>query len=452
VRNDKSFHIITLGCPKNTVDAENMTAVLENAGYQEEGDPSEADVIIVNTCCFILPAKQEAVDTIYEAAGITQETGGKLIVTGCMPQRYKDELADEFVEVDSWMGLENLEEIVPVVKETLDGKKVRKFYGDTPSKQIELPRKVSTPSHYAYLKIAEGCSHACSFCVIPQIRGKYRSLPMEDAVESAKKLVTAGHKELILIAQDTTLYGLDIYGKKMLPDLLKNLAAIEGLNWLRLMYAYPTSLDDEVLKTIASEEKICKYLDIPLQHSHPEVLKKMGRPFAEKDTVGLIERIRNIIPDVTLRTAFITGHPGETQARFEHLMDFVEKMRFQNVGVFTYSPEEGSASAEFKTRPSGVEAERRREQLMQLQQGISAELRSQKVGKVIPAVCDSIIGNGKRMTDLLEEAAAKALESGENTNFEEEGFLIDISGEETIISSHIPAGTTAIGRTISDAP
>jgi tRNA A37 methylthiotransferase MiaB len=219
------------------------------------------------------------------------------------------------------------------------------------------------------------------------------------------------------------------------------------------MYAYPTSLDDEVLKTIAEEEKICKYLDIPLQHSHPEVLKKMGRPFGEKDTVGLIDRIRNIIPDVVLRTAFITGHPGETPARFEHLMDFVEKMKFYHMGVFAYSAEEGSKSAEFRTRASYAEAERRREKLMQLQQGISLELRKQRVGSSIPAVCENIIGNGKRLPDLIQAAMEAAESDPENpVNIEEEGFLIDISGDETIISSRIPNGTTAIGRTVYDAP
>ncbi len=428
--NSNSFYIETLGCPKNVVDSENMAALLMEAGYTRGDNPELAQVRIVNTCCFIEPAREEAVMTILEAARLKEEMGGFLVVTGCFPQKYKDEIADEIPEVDSWMGLESPEEIVRIVGETLHGKKIRKFYHDAPEVFSDIPRIISTPEHYAYLKISEGCSHKCSFCVIPDIRGKYRSLPIEIVVDNARQLAKSGHGEIILIAQDTTLYGVDLYGKKMLPDLLKRICEIDELKWLRLMYAYPTSMDDEILKTMAVEEKICKYLDIPLQHSHPDVLKKMGRPHRKEDTVGLIERIRTHIPDAAIRTAFIVGHPGETELRFRHLADFIEKMKFYHLGVFTYSPEQGTPSETYKTRPSGAEALRRREELLDIQREISEKLRAEKTGKIIPAVCEMI----------LEEETPEG------------GIMIDMEGGEMKGSSYIPSGTTAIGRTIFDAP
>lgn len=428
--NSNSFYIETLGCPKNVVDSENMAALLMEAGYTRGENPEQARVHIVNTCCFIEPAREEAVMTILEAARLKEETGSFLVVTGCFPQKYKDEIADEIPEVDSWMGLENPEDIVRIVGETIHGRKIRQFYHDAPEVFSDIPRIISTPEHYAYLKISEGCSHKCSFCVIPEIRGKYRSLPMEIVVENTRQLAKSGHGEIILIAQDTTLYGLDLYGKKTLPELLKRLCAIDELKWLRLMYAYPTSMDDEILKTIASEEKICKYLDIPLQHSHPDVLKKMGRPFREEDTVGLIERIRSFIPDAAIRTSFIVGHPGETAKRFQHLVNFVETMKFYHLGVFQYSPEPGTPSGACKTKPSGTEALRRRDELLGIQREISEQLRADKVGTVIPAVSEMV----------LEEETSDG------------GILIDMEGGDMKGSSYIPPGTTAIGRTLYDAP
>lgn len=427
---NNSFYIETLGCPKNVVDSENMAALLTEAGYTRRENGEEAAVHIVNTCCFIEPAREEAVMTILEAARLKEETGGFLVVTGCFPQKYKDEIADEIPEVDSWMGLEKPEDIVRIVEETINGKKIRQYYHDAPVIFSDIPRIISTPQHYAYLKISEGCSHKCSFCVIPEIRGKYRSLPMEILLENTRQLTGSGHGEIILIAQDTTLYGVDLYGKKMLPELLKRMCEIDGLKWLRLMYAYPTSLDDEILKVIASEEKICKYLDIPLQHSHPDVLKKMGRPHREEDTVGLIERIRSHIPDAAIRTAFIVGHPGETEKRFQHLMNFVEKMKFFHMGVFPYSPEPGTPSEICKTRASGAETLRRKDELLSIQGEISIRVRAEKIGKLIPAVSEMV----------LEEETPEG------------GILIDMEGGDTKGSSSIPPGTTAIGRTVLDAP
>jgi ribosomal protein S12 methylthiotransferase len=430
MRNSSSFHIITLGCPKNVTDSESMAAVLEKSGMQEVLQPEEADVVIINTCCFIEPAKQETINTILETAGLTEETGGSLIVTGCLPQRYKEEIADIIPEVDSWMGLEDLGAITEVVEKTLEGRKIRKFTGQLPEVFQHFPRRYSTLGTFGYLKIAEGCSHKCCFCVIPEIRGSYRSLPLESVEEEARELINSGRREIVLVAQDTTLYGVDLYGKSRLDELLVRLASLEGLEMLRLMYAYPTTLTDAVLKTIASEEKICKYVDIPLQHSHPDVLRKMGRPFDERYTTGVVERIKEIIPEVVIRTAFIVGHPGETEKRFQHLVDFVKRMEFYNAGVFDYSPEENTKSALEKTRVSRAEAERRRDYLMSVQHDISLNLRKKMKGKALRALLEQV---------LEDETDGK-------------GMVVHLEGDQMKGSTAIPSGVRAIGRTVYDAP
>jgi ribosomal protein S12 methylthiotransferase len=427
-----SFHIITLGCPKNVTDSESMTAVLERDGMKETSQIEHADVVIINTCCFIEHAKQEAINTILETAQLTEKTGGFLIVTGCLPQRYKDEIADIIPEVNSWMGLEDLGAVSGLVKETVRGKKIRKFAGNAPDIFQHIPRRYISSGTFGYLKIAEGCSHQCCFCIIPEIRGRYRSLPMDLVRQEALELIASGRREIVLIAQDTTKYGSDLYGKPVLDELLRHLASLEGLEMLRLMYAYPTTLSDSVLKTIADEEKICKYVDIPLQHSHPDVLKKMGRPFDEKYTRGVVERIRELIPETVIRTAFITGHPGETEKRFLHLVDFVKEMEFYHLGVFAYSPEEGTESAGQKTRPSRTEAERRRDYLMSVQHDISLKIRKKMKGRVVKAVCEQI------------------LEDKDEDNGK--GIVVHLEGGQMTGSTTIPRGVKAIGRTIYDAP
>ena len=424
-----TFHITTLGCPKNTVDSENMAALLEQAGHFHEPDPASAQVLIVNTCCFIGPAKEESIETILEAARLKESTGGFLVVTGCMPQRYKDQLADEMPEVDSWMGLEDLSLIRDVVEQTASGKSCRVYKNPSPQKFQDLPRTPSTPIPWAYLKIAEGCSHSCNFCIIPKLRGKYRSLSIESAVEQAKSLTARGTGEIIMVAQDTTLYGVDLYGKPRLSELLQELSRVEDIQWLRLMYAYPSSLSNDVLKTMASLENVCNYVDIPLQHSHRDVLKKMGRPHRE-DPARLVERIRKNLPGAVLRTAFIVGHPGETEKRFLHLVDFIRENRFYHCGVFAYSPEEDTASALFKTRSSNAEARRRAQYLMEVQQEISLQLRQELIGKTIKAVCEEVL-------------------EGEAKNRE---VLIDLQSGELSGVTDLPPGTRAIGRTINDAP
>lgn len=428
--NNPGYYIVTLGCPKNEVDSESMSAVLKAGGFEEKDTPDEADVIIVNTCCFIEPAREEAVKTILEAAQLKEQTGAYLIVTGCMPQRYRDELSKALPEVDSWMGLENLEAILPVAKKTLRGEKIKKYYGSPPMVYSDLPRIYSTPSHFGYLKIAEGCSHNCYFCAIPGIRGTYRSLPIELVEKRAAELVRSGRGEIILIAQDTTLYGIDLYGKKMLAQLLRKLSAIKDLRWLRLMYAYPTSLDDETLKAISSNPQICKYLDIPLQHSHPAVLKKMGRPHRKHLLDETIHKIRQLVPGVRIRTSFIVGHPGETEKRFLHLVDFVKKHRFYHLGVFVYSPEEGTVSADYKTRPSKAEAKRRKDYLLSVQQQISLEKRRDMVGKTVKAVSEFLLKGDEG----------------------EPPVILDVQEEETPTSHDVPPDVNALGRTIYDAP
>jgi ribosomal protein S12 methylthiotransferase len=426
-----SFHIVTLGCPKNLVDSEGMAALLAGAGLKREDEARDAEVIIINTCCFIEPAREEAIAAILEAAAIKEEKGGFLIVTGCLPQRYRDEISREIPEVDSWMGLEDPGHIVDVVKKTIGGKGERAFAGEPPEKFQAFPRQFATPGHYAYLKIAEGCSHQCSFCVIPAIRGSYRSSPMETVLQEARAIAASGRGEVILIAQDTTLYGVDLYGRKMLPELLRRLSDIDGLRWIRLMYAYPSSLDRETLKVIAAEPKICKYLDVPLQHSHPDVLQVMGRPGREGDARRAVEEIREHVPGAVIRTTFIVGHPGETEKRFMHLLDFVRDMEFYHAGVFTYSPEEGTPSALLTNRASGAQARRRREILMEAQQEICLKLRRQLTGSTIPAVCEEIL-------------------EGEETGKAQ--AVVDIQEDGQAGISAMPPGTTAIGRTILDAP
>lgn len=423
-----SFHVITLGCPKNTVDSETMTALLKSAGYVGVEEPENADVVIVNTCCFIEPARAESINVILEAACLKQETGGFLVVAGCLPQRYKDEISKAIPEVDGWIGLEDESAIVGVIEKVLKGKKVKKYKKNAPLKYPILPRSYVTPDNYGYIKIADGCSHGCSFCAIPRIRGKYRSLPMEEIERQAQDLINSGRREIILIAQDTTLYGIDLYGKKMLPELLDRLSSIKNLHWLRLMYSYPDSLDDKTLAVMALRENICKYLDIPLQHSDPEVLKKMGRSI--KHPRQIIEKIKKYMPDAVIRSSFITGHPGETEKRFLALADFIKEAEFYNLGVFAYSPEEGTESFGYKSKPSRKEAERRRDYLLSLQQEVSLRLRQKMIGKVIPAVCESLLNKAADGSD----------------------FIVEFEGSSPGTLAKIPPGTTAIGRTVNDAP
>ena len=363
---------VSLGCDKNLVDSEVMLGLLEDGGYQIVDDETEADVIVINTCCFIHDAKEESIQTILEMAEY-KKTGNlkALIVTGCLAQRYYKEIGTELPEVDAVLGTTAYGRICDVIKETLAGKGSVTLGDLDALPLLETRRLVTTGGHYAYLKIAEGCDKHCTYCIIPKLRGRYRSVPMERLVKEAKELAGQGVKELILVAQETTLYGKDLYGEKSLHRLLKRLCQISGLKWIRILYCYPEEIYDELIQVMKEEKKICHYLDLPVQHASDAVLKGMGRRTSKKQLKEMIRRLREEIPDITLRTTLITGFPGETKEQHRELLEFVDEMEFDRLGVFTYSPEEDTPAAEMPGQiPEEVKEERQAE-LMELQQEIA---------------------------------------------------------------------------------
>ena len=366
---------VSLGCDKNLVDSEAMLASLGSRGYHFTDEREEADIAIINTCCFINDAKEESIQTILEIAAL-KETGRLrgLIVAGCLGQRYQEEIQKEIPEVDAILGTASGERIAETVEEVLAGKGRNRFDGlDSPQKAHADGRRLTTGGHYAYLKIAEGCDKHCTYCIIPHIRGSYRSVPMEVLLQEARTLVEGGVRELILVAQETTVYGVDLYGKKSLPDLLRALCGIEGLSWLRILYCYPEEITDDLIDTIVSERKICHYLDIPIQHASDTVLKRMGRRTDREQLRAVIAKLRREIPDICLRTRLITGFPGESQEDFEELYRFVNEMEFDRLGVFPYSPEEGTPAAEMEGQVPEERKLSRRDELMELQQAIAFE-------------------------------------------------------------------------------
>ena len=327
---------ISLGCDKNLVDTENMLGILKNKNFEFTDDENQADVIVVNTCCFINDAKQESINTILEMAEHKKDGLCKaLIVTGCLAHRYKDEIIKEIPEVDALLGTSSYDKIAEVIISVLEGKGYNCIEDADRLPVVEAQRVVTTAGYFEYLKIAEGCDKHCTYCIIPKVRGNYRSYPIEYLVKQAEKLVEDGAKELILVAQETTLYGVDLYGKKSLPLLLHELAKIDGLEWIRILYCYPEEVDDELIAAIKNEPKVCHYLDMPIQHASDNVLKRMGRRTNQKELKDIISKLRNEIPDIALRTTLITGFPGETEDDFEELMDFVDEMEFDRLGVFT---------------------------------------------------------------------------------------------------------------------
>ena len=393
----KNVLFVSLGCDKNLVDSEKMLGLLNEAGYRVAQEESEADAIVVNTCCFIHDAKEESVETILEMAEWKKKGRLKaLIVTGCMAQRYQDEIQQEIPEVDAVIGTTGYTEIVPILDEILaeaeasqkeaavEEPKEKSFVNCCPSIDL-LPasladkRVVTTGGYTAYLKIAEGCNKRCTYCIIPYIRGHYRSFPMEDLLEEARKLAEGGVKELILIAQETTVYGMDCYGRKALPELLTKLCEIEGIEWIRILYCYPEEITDELIAVMKKEKKICHYLDIPIQHSEDTILKRMGRRTNRAELVSLVEKLRKEIPDIVLRTTFITGFPGETEEEFIIMVDFVDSMEFDRLGVFPYSAEEGTKAAEMDGQITEEVKESRRDEIMALQQEISADKAASRI-------------------------------------------------------------------------
>ena len=380
--NKMKILFISLGCDKNLVDSEEMLGLLNREHFEFTDDESEADVIVINTCCFVNDAKEESVNTILQMAEYRKSGSCKaLIVTGCLAQRYKTEISDEIPEVDAILGTSSYDKIVDAVKSTICGEKFEKF---NPLDELiveESERVVTTGGHYAYIKIAEGCNKCCTYCIIPKIRGRYRSVPEEDILKTAEKLVENGAKELILVAQETTLYGVDLYGRKTLPDLLKKICKIPGLIWVRILYCYPEEITDELIEVMKNEPKVCHYIDMPIQHASDKILKAMGRRTNRVELTERILKIRKEIPDIVLRTTLISGFPGETEEDHEEMLDFVDEMEFERLGVFAYSPEEDTAAAEM---PSQIDEDikiKRRNEIMELQQEIAFENAEDMIGR-----------------------------------------------------------------------
>lgn len=373
---------VSLGCDKNLVDSEEMLSLLKEKGYRITDDEEKADVIVINTCCFIHDAKEESIDTIIEMGKYRLSGKAKaLIVTGCLAQRYRDEILTEMPEVDAVLGTASYDDIIEAVERVLKGEKYTSFRPVDRLVDTGGGRVITTGGSYEYLKIAEGCAKHCTYCVIPKIRGNYRSIPMERLIESAREMARQGVKELIVIAQETTIYGTDLYGEKSLHILLKKLCEINGLVWIRLLYCYPEEIYPELIDTIASEPKICHYLDLPIQHCSDPVLKRMGRKTSKADLERIITDIREKIPDMVIRTTLITGFPGETREDHEQLMQFAADMAFDRLGVFTYSPEEDTPAAAMENQVPEEVKEERKAELMELQQDISLELGNERIGQ-----------------------------------------------------------------------
>ncbi|WP_366049105.1 30S ribosomal protein S12 methylthiotransferase RimO [uncultured Eubacterium sp.] len=384
--------MISLGCPKNQVDGEALLAKLKKAGYEIVNNIEDSDVMIVNTCGFIEQAKKEAIDTILEVAEY-KNAGliSAIVVTGCLAERYQDEIIKEMPEVDAVLGIGANSDIVKTCDKALCGIVTTSF----PNKcylSINDERIISTPSHWAYLKIAEGCDNRCSYCAIPGIRGGFRSRTIESCVDEAKALAESGVKELILIAQDTTKYGQDLYGKYSLDILLKELVKIDGIEWIRLFYCYPQRITDSLINVIANEEKVCNYIDIPLQHSDKTVLKNMNRVGDGDDYRALISKMRKAIPDLALRTTFMVGFPGETDEQFENLCKFTEDVKFDKMGCFTFSPEEDTPAYDMQNQIDDDVKVRRQEVLMNKQYSITEELNKQRIGRIYKVIIDTFDG------------------------------------------------------------
>ncbi len=393
--------VVSLGCPKNLVDSETMLGLIHEENYEITNDPSEAEIIIVNTCGFIESAKEESINTILQMAEYKKSSSCKyIIVTGCLSQRYAEELFNELPEADAIAGVEVYDEIGSIIKRVMNGERFIMLERSKPdviytSKETFLPRILTTPSYTAYLKIAEGCDNCCSYCAIPKIRGPYRSKPMEQVLKEAKALADNGVKELIVVAQDTTRYGEDLPGGKLLlADLLKELNKIESLKWIRVMYCYPNNFTDELIETFASLDKVCKYVDLPLQHASNRLLASMNRYDTREEVETLLAKLRKRIPGIVIRTTFIVGFPGETDADFEELKEFVEQQRFENAGVFAYSQEEGTVAGAMPNQiPDEIKQERYHE-LMALQAKISEEIHKDTEGQTLEVLVEGIEEDG----------------------------------------------------------
>ena len=380
---------VSLGCDKNLVDSEMMIGMLAEKGHVITDDEKEAEVVVVNTCCFILDAKQESIDTILQMAELKKNGKMKvLIVTGCLGERYREEIQSEIPQVDAILGTNSFDLIAEAIDEVMEGKKQNHFNDIQAVPVHGKKRMVTTGGHYAYLKIAEGCDKHCTYCIIPKIRGNFRSVPMDVLVEEATKLAEDGVKELILVAQETTVYGKDLYGEKSLPKLLKKLAAIEGLQFIRLLYCYPEEITPELIQVIKEEPKICHYLDMPIQHAADPILKRMGRRTNNEQLRNIITTLRKEIPDICLRTTLITGFPGETAKDFAVLKEFVKEMKFDRLGVFPYSAEEGTPAVKMKKQVPSFIKNRRKNIIMKMQQQIAFDKAEEMIGRKLEVLIE----------------------------------------------------------------
>lgn len=429
----KKILFVSLGCDKNLVDSEMMLGMLTESGYEFTDDEREADIAVVNTCCFINDAKEESINTILEMAELKKDgVIESLIVAGCLAQRYREEIQTEIPEVDAIIGTMAIDEIVRTLEEVCRGVK-ENHYKDLDEKPLTgVDRVVTTGGHYAYLKIAEGCDKHCTYCIIPRVRGNYRSVPMESLVEEAGQLAGRGVRELILVAQETTLYGVDLYGYKALPELLRRLCEISGLYWIRILYCYPEEIDDGLIRTIRQEKKICHYLDLPIQHASDRILKKMGRRTDREQLENVIYKLRREIPDICLRTTLITGFPGETQEDHEELLDFVDRMEFDRLGVFTYSQEEDTPAALMEEQIAEEVKQERYDQLMELQQEIAFEAAENMAGKVVTAMIEGKIADENAYVARTYKDAPGV-----------DGFLFINTGRELITGDFVKVKLTA---------
>lgn len=414
---------VSLGCDKNLVDSEVMLGLIREKGFQITNDEQDADIIVVNTCCFINDAKEESINTILEMAEYKKTGKLKgLIVTGCLAQRYKEDIQKEIAEVDAILGTSSYNEIANVIDGVLEGKRMVQIKELDDSTTAKRNRVNTTGGYFSYLKIAEGCDKHCTYCIIPKIRGNYRSVPMEVLIEEASELVQNGVKELILVAQETTLYGTDLYGEKSLPKLLRELCKIDGLDWVRILYCYPEEITDELIEVIKTEKKVCKYLDMPIQHASDNILKKMGRRTDKLELTNIIGKLRAEIPDIAIRTTLITGFPGESEEEHDELKEFVKEMKFDRLGVFTYSKEDDTPAAKLKNQIRKHIKKRRQAEIMELQQNIAFEHATDMISKKLKVMIE-----GKLPP-----------ESTEHKNLSE----VDI----------LSMGNIYIGRTYMDAP
>lgn len=399
--------LVSLGCAKNQTDAEIMLGILADDGFNITYDPSEADVIIVNTCGFIESAKQESIEAILEMAQYKEDRCQLLIATGCLAERYSDDILVELPEVDAIVGTGDYDKIAEVIRSAFGGEKVVICGNKDRTPEERLPRILSTPPYTAYLKISDGCDNNCTYCAIPMIRGKYRSRKIEDIIDEAQSLADNGVKELILIAQDTTRYGKDLYGEYSLDKLLEELVKIESIEWIRVHYYYPEAVTDSLIETMAKYDKICSYIDMPVQHANNYILRRMARRTTQEEMLSKIEKIRKEMPDAVIRTSIIVGFPGETEEHFNDLYEFVKKVRFDRMGVFTYSQEEDTAAASFPDQVDEDIKNERLDKLMTLQQGISLELNKAKLGKTLEVIVegydeDSFLFYGRSRGDSID--------------------------------------------------